>query len=166
MVPIDQKNFNKYLPINRSFILKKYNKVFLKNLTNIIGEHNRKILENDKVRRKRKWKTKARHYFYSTKPTKVEGYGASLQHTNRILNKEFGYRSRYIPSHAPILIDKDIMTELQIIFAKEFQKTEAHRVRSGRDMQFAFSYYYFVMSKMREKSVEEIFDDFDTDRSR
>lgn len=142
---------------------------YLTNLTNLVSEHNEKILRKDKYMRKRKRKRKLAqaHSFYFNKVLmNVDGYSASLQHTNRMFNKRFGYKNRKVPSHAPILIDKDIMDDLQFTFTKEFDETIKHRVRSGKDVQFSFSYYYFIMSKMNEKSLEEIFDDFDTDGSR
>jgi UDP-N-acetylglucosamine-lysosomal-enzyme len=39
------------------------------------------------------------------------------------------------------------------------------RIRSTTDMQFAFSYYYFLRELEAEITLEDIFDEFDSDRT-
>lgn len=50
-------------------------------------------------------------------------------------------------------------------FPEEFVKTSAHRVRHSEDMQFAFSYFYFLMSAQQQLNVSDVFDEIDTDHS-
>lgn len=50
-------------------------------------------------------------------------------------------------------------------FPLEFDKTSAHRVRHPEDMQFAFSYFYFLMSAQQQLNVSDVFDEVDTDHS-
>lgn len=50
-------------------------------------------------------------------------------------------------------------------FPLEFDKTSGHRVRHPEDMQFAFSYFYFLMSAQQQLNVSDVFDEVDTDRS-
>lgn len=50
-------------------------------------------------------------------------------------------------------------------FPMEFDKTSAHRVRHSEDMQFAFSYFYFLMSAQQQLNVTDVFDEIDTDHS-
>lgn len=50
-------------------------------------------------------------------------------------------------------------------FPEEFDKTSGHRVRHPEDMQFAFSYFYFLMSAQQHLNVTEVFDEIDTDHS-
>lgn len=50
-------------------------------------------------------------------------------------------------------------------FPLEFDKTSAHRVRHSEDMQFAFSYFYFLMSAQQQLNVSDVFDEVDTDHS-
>lgn len=50
-------------------------------------------------------------------------------------------------------------------FPEEFDKTSAHRVRHPEDMQFAFSYFYFLMSAQQQLNVTDVFDEIDTDHS-
>lgn len=73
---------------------------------------------------------------------------------------------RQVPAHAPIMIDREIMEELQIKLAKQFEITSGNKFRRANDIQFAFSYYYYVVHESLERSVEDIFDGFDTDESK
>ncbi|EDV28564.1 uncharacterized protein TRIADDRAFT_51611 [Trichoplax adhaerens] len=95
----------------------------------------------------------------------LEAFKGSLQHVNRIYNKMFGYVVRKIPAHISHMMDKDILQELHDVLPQEFEKTSAHRLRSPDDMQFSFSYYYYIMGKMEELNVSKFFKDIDTDNS-
>ncbi|XP_037616627.1 N-acetylglucosamine-1-phosphotransferase subunits alpha/beta [Sebastes umbrosus] len=92
-------------------------------------------------------------------------FADSLRYVNRLLNGQFGFTSRKVPAHMPHMIDRLIMQELQDTFPEEFDKTSAHRVRHSEDMQFAFSYFYFLMSAQQQLNVSEVFDEIDTDHS-
>lgn len=60
---------------------------------------------------------------------------------------------------------KRLNSALFFRFPEEFDKTSAHRVRHSEDMQFAFSYFYFLMSAQQQLNVSEVFDEIDTDHS-
>ncbi|TNN63144.1 N-acetylglucosamine-1-phosphotransferase subunits alpha/beta [Liparis tanakae] len=92
-------------------------------------------------------------------------FADSLRHVNKLLNGQFGFTSRKVPAHMPHMIDRLIMQELQDTFPEEFDKTSGHRVRHPEDMQFAFSYFYFLMSAQQHLNVTEVFDQIDTDHS-
>ncbi|XP_005456737.1 N-acetylglucosamine-1-phosphotransferase subunits alpha/beta [Oreochromis niloticus] len=92
-------------------------------------------------------------------------FADSLRYVNKLLNGQFGFTSRKVPAHMPHMIDRLIMQELQDTFPQEFDKTSGHRVRHSEDMQFAFSYFYFLMSAQDQLNVSEVFDDIDTDHS-
>ncbi|XP_058481469.1 N-acetylglucosamine-1-phosphotransferase subunits alpha/beta [Solea solea] len=92
-------------------------------------------------------------------------FADSLRYVNKLLNGQFGFTSRKVPAHMPHMIDRLIMQELQDTFPDEFDKTSAHRVRHSEDMQFAFSYFYFLMSAQQQLNVSEVFDEIDTDHS-
>uniref|UniRef100_A0A8C9WYL5 N-acetylglucosamine-1-phosphotransferase subunits alpha/beta n=1 Tax=Sander lucioperca TaxID=283035 RepID=A0A8C9WYL5_SANLU len=92
-------------------------------------------------------------------------FADSLRYVNKLLNGEFGFTSRKVPAHMPHMIDRLIMQELQDTFPEEFDKTSGHRVRHPEDMQFAFSYFYFLMSAQQQLNVSEVFDQIDTDHS-
>ncbi|KAF7701832.1 N-acetylglucosamine-1-phosphotransferase subunits alpha/beta [Silurus meridionalis] len=92
-------------------------------------------------------------------------FADSLRHVNRLLNGIFGYTSRKVPAHMPHMIDRLVMQGLQDIFPEEFDMTSSHRVRHSEDMQFAFSYFYYLMSALQRYNVSQVFDEIDTDRS-
>lgn len=92
-------------------------------------------------------------------------FADSLRYVNKLLNSQFGFTSRKVPAHMPHMIDRLIMQELQDTFPDEFDKTSGHRVRHSEDMQFAFSYFYFLMSAQQHLNVSEVFDEIDTDHS-
>uniref|UniRef100_A0AAV2J081 N-acetylglucosamine-1-phosphotransferase subunits alpha/beta n=1 Tax=Knipowitschia caucasica TaxID=637954 RepID=A0AAV2J081_KNICA len=92
-------------------------------------------------------------------------FADSLRFVNKLLNSRFGFTSRKVPAHMPHMIDRFIMQELQDMFPKEFDETSGHRVRHSEDMQFAFSYFYFLMSAQQHLNVSEVFDEIDTDHS-
>ncbi|XP_035376121.1 N-acetylglucosamine-1-phosphotransferase subunits alpha/beta [Electrophorus electricus] len=92
-------------------------------------------------------------------------FADSLRYVNKLLNGQFGFTSRKVPAHMPHMIDRLVMQELQDTFPQEFDKTSYHRVRHSEDMQFAFSYFYFLMSALQRFDVSRVFDEIDTDRS-
>ncbi|XP_034529267.1 N-acetylglucosamine-1-phosphotransferase subunits alpha/beta isoform X2 [Notolabrus celidotus] len=92
-------------------------------------------------------------------------FADSLRYVNKLLNGQFGFTSRKVPAHMPHMIDRLIMQELQDTFPEGFDKTSGHRVRHSEDMQFAFSYFYFLMSAQQQLNVSEVFDEIDTDHS-
>ncbi|KAM4569157.1 N-acetylglucosamine-1-phosphotransferase subunits alpha/beta [Odontesthes bonariensis] len=92
-------------------------------------------------------------------------FADSLRYVNKLLNGEFGFTSRKVPAHMPHMIDRLIMQELQDTFPQEFDKTSGHRVRHSEDMQFAFSYFYFLMSAQQQLNISDVFDEIDTDHS-
>ncbi|XP_049840079.1 N-acetylglucosamine-1-phosphotransferase subunits alpha/beta isoform X3 [Schistocerca gregaria] len=94
-----------------------------------------------------------------------DSFAGSLLYVNRLYNKEFGFEVRKVPAHMPHLIDKKIMEDLQRRFQDEWLLTSSHKIRRANDMQYAFSYFYFLMSEKKSRSASEIFDIFDTDQS-
>ncbi|XP_072408106.1 N-acetylglucosamine-1-phosphotransferase subunits alpha/beta isoform X1 [Chiloscyllium punctatum] len=92
-------------------------------------------------------------------------FADSLRYVNKLLNTKFGFASRKVPAHMPHMIDRIIMDDLQAMFPEAFDKTSNHKVRHSEDMQFAFSYFYYVMSALQPLNLSDVFDDVDTDRS-
>ncbi|XP_076069622.1 N-acetylglucosamine-1-phosphotransferase subunits alpha/beta-like [Oratosquilla oratoria] len=95
----------------------------------------------------------------------LDMFGESLLHVNRLYNLEFGYQARRVPAHMPHMINRKIMTTLQKKFHHQFEMTSSHKIRHGNDMQFSFSYFYFLMSTKLIRTYEAIFDLYDTDES-
>ncbi|XP_059834509.1 N-acetylglucosamine-1-phosphotransferase subunits alpha/beta isoform X1 [Hypanus sabinus] len=92
-------------------------------------------------------------------------FADSLRYVNKLLNTKFGFTSRKVPAHMPHMIDRIIMSDLQDLFPEAFDKTSNHKVRHSEDMQFAFSYFYYVMSALQPFNLSDVFDEIDTDRS-
>lgn len=95
----------------------------------------------------------------------LDTFADSLLHVHRIYNRKFGYMGRKVPAHMPHMIDLKIMEELQALLPDEFDKTSSHKLRSSDDMQFAFSYYYFVIGQKRCANATEFFVEVDADHS-
>ncbi|XP_060050232.1 N-acetylglucosamine-1-phosphotransferase subunits alpha/beta isoform X2 [Erinaceus europaeus] len=107
-------------------------------------------------------------YFTDSKHTGrqlKDTFADSLRYVNKILNRKFGFTSRKVPAHMPHMIDRIVMQELQDMFPEEFDKTSFHKVRHSEDMQFAFSYFYYLMSAVQPLNISQVFDEVDTDQS-
>merc|ERR1739838_203393 len=61
------------------------------------------------------------------------------------------------------MICTNIMSELQSTF--DFNQSSANKFRSANDMQYAFSYFYFLRESRRTVQLDEIFELIDTDHS-
>lgn len=126
-----------------------------RNIMNVAQSNN--SVKFDKFAYPNRWKRNTRG---------LDTYAESLLYVNKIYNVAYGLERRKVPAHMPHLIDKWIVNSMQEKFDLEFKKTSSHKVRDSEDMQFAFSYFYFLSSEKRKVSVGEIFDMFDTDKSR
>lgn len=80
----------------------------------------------------------------------IDTYAGSLIHVNRLYSKTFGSEMRKVPAHMPHLIDRHTITALQARFPLEFNETSTHRFRSHKDMQYSFSYYYYLIGREKE----------------
>ena len=80
-------------------------------------------------------------------------YAMSIVHTNRLFRRDFGKAQRKVPAHMPHLIDIDAIEEVQQKYKSEFEATMSHRFRHKTDMQYAFSYMYWLVSKGSEPSL-------------
>ena len=49
------------------------------------------------------------------------------------------------------MIDKDYMNEMQERWPEQWNATSAHRFRSPTDMQYSFSYYYYLSNRIKVK---------------
>ncbi|XP_061904400.1 N-acetylglucosamine-1-phosphotransferase subunits alpha/beta-like isoform X2 [Entelurus aequoreus] len=94
-----------------------------------------------------------------------DSFLASLNYVDRLYNSKFGTMTRRVIAHTPYMIDKLIMKELQDTFPKEFKLTSSHHLRHTDDMQFSFSYFYFLMSVKQQTNIADFFDIVDQDHS-
>ncbi|GAM17280.1 hypothetical protein SAMD00019534_004550 [Acytostelium subglobosum LB1] len=95
----------------------------------------------------------------------MDMFGDSLKFVNRLLTVEFGVFSRKVPAHMPHMIDKDLMEEIQQKWPAQWERTSSHSLRNPRDMQYAFTYFYYLMHKKVNYDVDTLWnDDLDFDK--
>jgi len=84
----------------------------------------------------------------------LDTYGESLARVNRMYSRTFGKpdygQTRRVPAHMPHMINVDILKEMQKQFPEEWQQTASNRFRSGKDMQFAFAYFHYIISRAKQ----------------
>ena len=101
-----------------------------------------------------------------TKAPAVDTFGESLKYVNRLYSKAFRPEVRKVPAHMPHFIRKDVMEELQARFPEQFEETSSHQLRSPRDMQYAFSYNYYIIDMPEAFNLSRTWSEyFDVDAS-
>lgn len=95
----------------------------------------------------------------------LDAYADSLVYVNHLYNKVFGVKVRKAPAHMAHYVDKDIIFRLQKRFPEQFEQTSSHKIRHSQDMQFSFSYFYYLMHEMFDPNIEQFIDSFDLDNS-
>jgi len=100
----------------------------------------------------------------TTAKKKIDTFGESLKYVNRLYTKEFGAEPRKVPAHMPHFIDVAIMEELQARWPERWEETSSHKLRSPHDMQYSFSYFYYVMDVPAPFNASQLWRDiFDAD---
>ena len=100
------------------------------------------------------------------KSNKIDTFGESLKYVNRLYSRKYGSEARKVPAHMPHFIDTRIMRELQAEFPAQFEETSSHQLRSERDMQYSFSYMYYIIDRPEEFDLARIwYEYFDTNGS-
>jgi UDP-N-acetylglucosamine-lysosomal-enzyme len=95
----------------------------------------------------------------------LDTYGESLKYANRLLNAEFGTSPRHVPAHMPHMIDKHLMQQLQDHWPQHFERTSSHLFREPDDLQYAFTYFYYLMHQRIEYNFTNVFNNLDADHS-
>ncbi|XP_068729613.1 N-acetylglucosamine-1-phosphotransferase subunits alpha/beta-like [Montipora capricornis] len=103
--------------------------------------------------------------FHPPRRKLMDTFADSLLHVHRIYNRKFGYMGRKVPAHMPHMIDVKAMEELHSLLPEEFDQTSSHKLRRSDDMQFAFSYNYFIVGHKKSPNVTEFFAEVDADHS-
>lgn len=75
---------------------------------------------------------------------RLDTFGDSVVHVNQIYHKAFGVKPRKVPAHMPHLINKHVVAEMQKLWPEEWAQTSRNRFRRGNDMQYSFSYFYYL----------------------
>ena len=96
----------------------------------------------------------------------MDFYADSLTFSNYIMNKKYSIQNRKVPAHMPMLLDRDILERMNIELNDEIQETSSHRFRNSNDLQFAFTYFYFLMSEQFYQTLQQILDEYDIDRDK
>ncbi|KAL6078212.1 N-acetylglucosamine-1-phosphate transferase subunits alpha and beta [Balamuthia mandrillaris] len=95
----------------------------------------------------------------------LDTFGDSLRFVNSLLDQEFGPSARNVIAHMPHMIDIQVMERLQARWPEHFAETSSHRFRSPKDMQYAFSYFYFLIHEKAGFEFEDVWQRFDGDGS-
>ena len=106
-----------------------------------------------------------KEYMSKRKPGRVllDTFASSLLHVSRIYNRAFGYKARKVPAHMPHFVDVGVINEMQKRFMPYFDETSSHKIRREDDMQFAFSYAYYLMDVPALINMSMVFHELDTD---
>lgn len=96
----------------------------------------------------------------------LDTFSDSIVYVNYLYNKVYGVKNRKVPAHAPYFFNKHIIRRLWDKFSHELSTTSSHRIRSQVDMQFPFSYFYFLMNDNITIDAIKFIQKFDTDNSR
>ena len=87
----------------------------------------------------------------------LDTFGDSLRFVDFMYSEEYGYALRKVPAHMPHMINRDIMMSLQAKYPKEWEETSSHQLRKANDMQYAFSYFYYLINQPPLLSPEKLF---------
>ena len=86
----------------------------------------------------------------------LDVYADSLRHVNRMYTKRYGGATRKVPAHMPHFLQKSVLEAMHDRFPDQFAATASHRFRHSQDMQFSFSYFYYLMSELKTFDVHSI----------
>lgn len=89
----------------------------------------------------------------------LDMFGDSLKHANNLMSMKYGPSARKVPAHMVHLIDRDVVNAVQALWPKEFDATSASRFRSPKDMQYAFTHFYYIMHAERAFNATAVFED-------
>lgn len=151
----------------KNVLLQHKNLTFSTNFKNVVNDFNKNLQSRSHAERKLKVDDKS-HFtsIESNSSSKSEDiYSQSLIYTNMFLNREYGFKARNVIAHVGFMLEKEIIKAMHQKFKEQIAITTKNRFRAANDLQFALAYYSFVMEETRRATVEEIFNEFDTDKS-
>ena len=93
----------------------------------------------------------------STNRRLLDMFGDSLKYGNSLMTRKFGSALRKVPAHMVHLIDRDVVDELWRTWPEQWNATSASKFRSKRNMQYAFTHFYYIIHAKRNLSVQELF---------
>ncbi|ORZ27438.1 hypothetical protein BCR41DRAFT_383855 [Lobosporangium transversale] len=80
----------------------------------------------------------------------------SLQYSNFLLSKQFGFRHRAYLAHVPHVLSVPMLQEIQATWPNEIFSTSSHRFRGegeALDIQVSFFMAHYVLEKLRETQL-------------
>ena len=83
---------------------------------------------------------------------RLDTFGESVVRVNQLYHKAFGVKTRKVPAHMPHMINKHVVSEMQGMWPAEWDQTSRNRFRKSSDMQYGFSYFYYLFYR-RELQV-------------
>ncbi|KAK8790856.1 hypothetical protein WA158_005487 [Blastocystis sp. Blastoise] len=88
----------------------------------------------------------------------VDTYRESLIYTIKQFINVFGKvkGKPHVPAHMPHMLNKHVLEEVSHRFSGEFEKTSSHRFRDVEDMQYAFTYFRYMMEREKEKEIDSL----------
>lgn len=95
----------------------------------------------------------------------LDTFADSLKNVNKLYNQIYGFVVRKVPAHMPHFIHTKLMNKLNEKFKINFTQTSSHRFRHESDMQYAFSYYYYVMGESEPMNASVLFDELDSNKN-
>ena len=81
----------------------------------------------------------------------------SLTMWNAIFNNDFEFAERAYPMHEGILIDKHVKEDFNNKYKSFVNETAFSKFRTGKDVQFEFTYTYYLISTSHQMSMKESF---------
>jgi len=90
-----------------------------------------------------------------------DAFASSLHHVNNLYTQYFGKEQRRVLAHMPFLVNRTIVNQLHQRFPAEYNTTSSNRFRNSNDMQFAFSYYYYIIHTKHNQTISNFLTDVD-----
>ncbi|KAF2077558.1 hypothetical protein CYY_001176 [Polysphondylium violaceum] len=112
------------------------------------------------------WETiqEQQHKSQNNRRKLLDMFGDSLKFVNRLYTKEFGSSPRKVPAHMPHMIDVDVMNEIQEKWSEQWDETSSHSLRNSKDMQYAFSFFYYIIHKKVPYNITQVWGQLDGNR--
>lgn len=95
----------------------------------------------------------------------LDVYGDSLKYVNLLFNRHFSNEARKVPAHMGHFVQRAVLQRLIDTFPAHWATTSSHVFRASDDMQFAFSYFYFLINERRAWEWPAVFEGLDADAS-
>lgn len=110
------------------------------------------------------WQQRVRSWSWKKKAPpeeKLDHYGSSLAHVNRLLSRAFGPTQRYVPAHMAHFLQTEVIEDMMKFWPDEWERCSAAHLRFPEDMQYALAYYYFLINQPQDFDLQTVFNTLD-----